>query len=1000
MDKRYWTSLEDLAATTDASARESDVRLVLESLPTVDRRSILKLLGLSLAAGALAGCRKPVEKIIPYVTQPSELTPGVANWYATTCHGCSAACGALAKVMDGRPIRLEGNPDHLMSRGGLCATGQGAIISLYDAHRQKAPAAGGTEATWESVDREIAQRLAIARSRSGRDKVVVLTGTVTGPASQAVIRDFLATFPRAEHVVYDPVSYDALREAHRQVYGQPLIPGYRFDKAEVIISFGADFLGTWLSPVEFTKQYAAGRDPGPHPSSANQGAGMSQHFQLESRLSLTGSNADYRYAIAPSEQAAYLAGLVVRVAKGLGQASPLARAMAAMDLPLGAEAEKPLARTADALLKAPGRSLVVADSNDVTVQLLALALNDLLGNVGRTVDLGRPSLQKQGRAADVARLVEEMGRGEVAVLLIHGCNPAYTYPDAGAFLAALKKVPCSISFAISPDETTAATHYHCPAHHPMESWGDAEPQAGRFSLFQPTIRPLYRTRAFEDSLLKWSGRNVTFYDYLKQHWQAKIFPRQEKVTDFATFWDQMLQRGFLEVSLPAPTVSPLKPALMAAAVQHSGRPGGSRGAGLEAEVFESLALRDGSAANNPWLQEVPDPITKITWDNCAAIAPALAREKGIEEGQWLEIVVSGGSLKIPAHIQPGQHPRTVSVALGYGRTQAGPVGNGVGVNAYPLLSAPAASLRGGAGWQTARAVEGINPVAGPAYAFARTQIHSSMEGRPIVQETTYEAYRQGHARETHHEDEEHANLWQRHEYPEYKWGMVIDLNKCTGCSACVTACDLENNVPVVGRNEVRRQREMHWLRIDRYFTGDADAPEVVHQPLPCQQCDNASCETVCPVLATVHDDQGLNVQVYNRCVGTRYCANNCAYKCRRFNFFNNISNDLTRNLALNPDVTVRSRGVMEKCSFCIQRIQAAKIQARREGRKVSDGEVQTACQQSCPADAIVFGNLVDRRSAVARQSVSPRSYRVLEELNRQPSVYYLAKIRNRDKKEG
>jgi len=983
MSKQYWTSLEDLEVTADAATVESDVRSILEGLPILDRRSFLKLIGLSLATGVLSSCSRPVEKIIPYLNQPPEITPGVASWYATTCHGCSAACGALAKVMDGRPIKLEGNPDHRLSKGGLCALGQGAVLSLYDASRQKGPSAAGSNVTWDRVDQEVRQALTNARTTKG--KVVVLTSTVTGPATRAVIRDFLSTFPNAGHIIYDPVSYDAIREAHGQAYGQPIIPGYRFDKAEVIVSFGADFLGTWLSPVEFAKRYASGRSlTGSRPR-------MSRHFQFESRLSLAGSNADYRHQIAPSQQAIYIAALTAMVAKAVAGANPATRTLAQIGLlPLSPEGERRLGKTAEALLKARGRSLIVSDSNDVSVQLAVIALNELLGNVGQTIDLTRPSLQKMGRDADMARLIEEMQRGEVAAIFIHNSNPAYTHPQADTFLEGLRKVPCSVSFATAPDETSAAAKWHCPASHPMESWGDAEPQAGRYSLFQPTLRPLYDTRSFEDSLLTWAGRGLTFHDYLKRHWQAHIFPSQSRHKDFTAFWEEVLQRGFIEVPLLSQNVTSLRwDQAVAAVKQCAGRPHLDS---LEVEVFEPVALRDGASANNPWLQELPDPITKITWSNYAAIAPALAREKGIEEGQWIEIEAGGCKVSLPAHIQPGQHPRTISIPLGYGRTQAGPVGNGVGENAYPL-----ASLKGGRRIPSAR-ITAINPL-NKKVVFARTQIHSSLEGRPIVEEALYAHLGRESPARQHHKLEAEANLWSEHEYPEYRWGLVVDLTRCIGCSSCVTACDLENNVPVVGEDEVRRSREMHWLRIDRYYKGDPEDPEVVYEPMMCQQCANASCETVCPALATVHDDQGLNVQVYNRCVGTRYCANNCAYKTRRFNFFNHISNDLTRNLALNPNVTVRSRGVMEKCTFCIQRIQEARIRARREGRKVGDGEVKAACEQSCPADAIVFGNLADPRSRVSRLAASARSFRVLEEINRQPSVYYLNKVRNRDEEE-
>ncbi|MCC6731148.1 MAG: 4Fe-4S dicluster domain-containing protein [Chthonomonadales bacterium] len=957
-------------------------------LPAVDRRSFLTLMGLTIAAGTLSGCRAPRKKIIPYLHQPPEATPGVARWYATTCHGCSASCGALAKVMDGRPIKLEGNPDHAMSKGGLCAAGQGSIVGLYDPYRQRGPTESGASVTWERVDSEIGQHLADARRQ--QRKVVVLTSSVSGPSTRALISEFLAGFPHGRHVVHDAISYDAMREAHRRVYGQPLVPGYRFDRAEVIVSFGADFLGTWLSPVEFAKQYSAGRNLA-HPDSA-----MSRHYHVESRMSLTGSNADIRYGVAPSEQGAYVAAVAAAIGREGGHAGPATGALAAAATPsLSPEAARRVETMAAALRAARGRSLVVSDSDDVSVQVAVLALNEALGNTGRTVDLARPSLQKQGSDAEMSLLVDEMRRGEVGVLIVHACNPAYTFARAGEFAEALGKVACAVSMATVPDETARAATWHCPSHHSMEAWGDAEPHAGSYSLFQPTIRPLYRTRAFEDNLLKWQGKGERFHSYLRRHWQTRLFPRQREFATFDAFWDGMLQRGYLELAASPPPPAPRLRAEAAAALREiAGRP--MAASGLELEVYEPVALRDGSDANNPWLQELPDPLTKITWDNYAAISPALAREKGIEDGQWVTVRGSAGSARapsvvLPAHIQPGQHPRTVSIALGYGRKQAGPVGSGVGVNAYPLVAmqGPRRSRRG-----IAIEIAATDGPDGRVHPFARTQIHDTMDERPLVRQATYAEFRKGLHPESFSEEEKRADLWDRHEYPEYQWSMAIDLTRCVGCSACVTACDIENNVPVVGPKEVARQREMHWMRIDRYYTGGNDDPGVLYEPLMCQHCDNASCETVCPVLATEHDNQGLNVQVYNRCVGTRYCANNCPYKVRRFNWFNNIKNDPTRSLALNPDVTVRSRGVMEKCSLCIQRIQAARIKARTEGRLVRDGEVKTACEQSCPADAIVFGNLKDPNSRVSRQGATERSFRLLEELNRRPAVCYMAKVRN------
>jgi len=983
--KKQWKNREEPAAEQNQFSRESDVGVFqrpmqdIQNSNAVDRRSFLKLVGFSAAASTLSGCAKPVERILPYVNQPPEMTPGVANWYATTCHGCPAGCGALAKVMDGRPIKLEGNPDHPLSRGGLCALGQGSIISLYDSFRQKRPTIQQSATSWEAADKEVVGHLAVAREQKG--KVVLLTGTITGPATRGVITDFIGTFPLAEHITYDPVSGAAIREAHAQAYGRSILPAYRFDQADVIVSFGTDFLGTWISPVEFTKQYASRRalplQPPKGASEPNVRQLTSCHHQFEARLSITGSNADYRYQIAPSQQLNCLTALLATVKGG----SPT------MDVPSSVAAA--LDQVARDLRAARGRSLVVSDSNNLHVQLAVIALNETLGNLGNTVDVTRFSNQKQGDEREVERLVREMAEGTVSALLIHGCNPIYSLADAKAFGDALKSVPCTISFSMYPDETATVTKYHCTVPHPIEAWGDAEPQAGRYSLFQPTLRALYDTRPFEESLMRWSGKAGSFHDSLQRHWQEKIFPYQSETRDFTVFWEQMLQRGYSEAPVTTQPLSASLPSLTAALSAETKRRTALATPEIEIDLYETVALRDGVAANNPWLQELPDPITKITWDNYASVSPGLADKRGIVEGQWVQIQSGDRTVKLPAHIQPGQHERTVSIAVGYGRDLAGPVGNGVGANVYSLT-------RGREGGLQQRAQYGsLKRVAGQRYAFALTQTEAEQHGRPIAQEVSLEEFLNGHGAHRAHIPEGKTNLWQDHDYPEYHWGMTVDLTRCTGCSACVVSCDLENNVPVVGRDEVRNQREMHWLRIDRYYSGDAAEPRVIHQPMFCQQCENASCETVCPVLATVHDDQGLNVQVYNRCVGTRYCANNCPYKVRRFNFFNHQRDDLVQNLALNPDVTVRTRGVMEKCSFCIQRIQQARIAARREDRPVRDGDVRTACQQSCPADAIVFGNMADENGQVSREKAASRGYRVLEELNRRPAVTYLSKVANK-----
>lgn len=969
----------DHAAQGSAVAHPSHATVPLSGGP--DRRTFLKLLGLSISAAALGGCRPPREKIVPYLHGQPELTPGIASWYASTCHGCPAACGMLVKVLDGRPIKLEGNPDHVLSRGGLCAVGQGSIVGLYDPYRQRVPTRKGAAVTIAEADAEITRHLQAAKTRGG--KVVIVTGPTIGPSTRSLIGEFLGQFPNGAHIVYEPLPYSPIAEGFKQACGMETAPAIRMDRARTVVSFGADFLGTWLSPVEFAKQYASRRAGG---------ADAFRHVQVEARLSLTGSNADWRYPLSPSGQAVCVAALFAEVAGRLRGIAWSAASLPPTDV-VDTRVQQIVNDLVPLLLEDRGKCLVIGDSADPAVQILLAALNYVLGNIGETLDPQRPiSLGSEDQR--LFQLVSDMEAGNVEVLIVHGCNPALSWPQREPFARALAKVACSVSTSVTPDETTALVDWHVPAHHPMEAWGDAEPQAGVYSLHQPTIRPLYRTRAFEDSLLRWMNRPEGFHAYLQAHWRKHIYPRAGGSGSFEDFWNRALQSGCVVTPPQSPTHYQLRQSVVADALRQVIQQPRSSDS-YEIELYETVALRDGTWANNPWLQELPDPVTKITWGAGAAMAEATAKSLGLREGDWISIEGAPGvRIELPVQIQPGQEDRTISVPVGYGRKLGGPIASGHGVDAYPLVR-----LEAGRRHRSGRIVSLAPQRSRAPIRFARTQPHDSMEGRDVVRED----YRT-HPREVttgpgqrklggHAADHAEANLWGKPLPSERQWGMVIDLTRCIGCSACVTACDIENNVPAVGPAEVARSREMHWMRLDRYYVGEARNPRVLFQPMLCQQCANASCESVCPALATVHDDQGLNVQVYNRCVGTRYCANNCPYKVRRFNWFDNQAKLAMRRLGLNPSVTVRSRGVMEKCSFCIQRIQEARIRSRNEGRDLSDGEVQTACQQSCPADAIVFGDLQDPNSRVARYRAHPDAYRVLEELNRQPAISYLPRRR-------
>jgi len=967
------------------------------------RREFLKAAGFTFAGALVGGCqRAPEQEAIPPLSQPEDIVAGRPSYYASTCDACRAGCGMLVKSYDGRPIKLEGNPEHPLSRGGLCAAGQAALLGLYDRLRLQHPSREGQENSWEEIDRDIRDRLHDLRGRGG---LRVLTGTVTSPTIQASVTRFLkhmrenGDFADAKHVAYDPLSCSAILDAHERTGGSRVLPRYHLDRAEVIAGFDADFLGTWLSPVEFTHAYRVGRPlTGDPPRS-------SYHVQVESRLSLTGSKADERVCVAPEEMRAVLARLAVAVARQAG--APLDAAD---------ELSPSLAgfcdRLALRLWQARGHSLVLCGSQDVPTQVVCNFINHRLENYGATLDIDRPSLQRQGSDRDLATLLHDLDAGKIAALFILDSNPVYDLPDGEGLARALRQVPLVVCCAERLDETARLARYVCPHPHYLESWGDAEAVSGVIGLRQPTIPRLGETRPVIESLAAWAGAPKPAYDLLREHWKDHVLPRQARERDFEAFWDRSVHDGYAEVDPDPDRVRPKDFNLAKAQAALQAPAAADRGQTLV--LYSKVGMPDGSHAYNPWLQELPDPISKVTWDNYACLSPDAAAQLGLGDGDVVRVEVRDGALELPVRVQPGQHDRVVAVALGYGSIVSerfagiGPpwlearptVGeNGlVGQNAAALLAWEGGTLR------YARAVEKLTKT-GKKHPLALTQTYDTLtlpahlappgqERRPLVQEIGLSRLARKPAAPPH--EDKPADLWPNdHPCPEHRWGMVIDLNACTGCSACVIACQAENNVPVVGRDEVRRHREMHWLRIDRYYSGAGAAVEVAHQPMLCQHCERAPCETVCPVLATVHSDEGLNEQVYNRCVGTRYCANNCPYKVRRFNWFAYAHEDKLQNLALNPDVTVRSRGVMEKCTFCVQRLQEAKIEARLRGEHLHDGEVQTACQQSCPARAIVFGDLNDRASQVARLRDDPRHYHTLAELNIGPAVGYLKVVRNR-----
>ncbi len=1005
--KRYWTSLDERDRAFDGTPAPEFFEVPSAVDLRTNRRGFLVAAGFGLAGATISSCsRAPVDQAIPLLVAPEALTPGRASFYSSTCAGCSAGCGLIVKSRDGRPIKLEGNPDHPVSRGGVCALGQASILGLYDSQRLVAPTHEGRPIAWDEADRAIVQALDQVRQQGGA--VRVLTGTMTSPTTRAWIGSFLGTFADARHVSYDALSASAVLDAHEQTHGVRRLPRYHFDRAEVIVGIDADFLGTWISPVEYTAGYRRGRV-------LDGGTGhLSYHVQFESRMSLTGAKADHRLPVAPADAGLVLKHLADRVARLAGTVSA-----SAVDLP-GPPPVAPafLDEVAGRLWTARTRSLVVCGIEDIGLQVVCNTINHTLGAYGPTIDLDRPSLQRVGSDRDLEALLGEIAQGAVAALVVAGVNPVFELPGGGELADQLKKLPLVISLADHVDETSSAARYVCPDRHFLESWGDAEPVAGLVSVTQPLVEAIGGSRPFVESLAAWSGTPGTAYELLRASWRQSIHPRRLNDVPFDEFWDRAMHDGFVEVqpaatatrafAMVAPTAAPAVPPL----------PEGA----LALVLYPKVAMLDGRGAHNPWLHELPDPISKVTWDNYACLSPATAARLGVAEGDVVRVETGadGGqatAIELSVCLQPGQHDAVVAVALGYGRmgterfatvgpqwfearTTVGDDGR-VGRNAAPF-----GRLSGGVLRYSGAPVRVIPT--GRQRPLALTQSHHSIDvpanlapagarRRPIVQETTLAAYQKDPASGAHEHHLPKTDLWPAdHQYTGHRWKMVVDLTACTGCSACVIACQAENNVPVVGRDEVLRHREMHWMRIDRYYADRADGGvDVIQQPMLCQHCENASCETVCPVLATVHSEEGLNQQVYNRCVGTRYCANNCAYKVRRFNWFDYPREDRLQNLALNPDVVVRSRGVMEKCSFCVQRIQNSKLEAKRLGESLAADAVQTACQQSCPAQAIVFGDANNPDSRVAQLMKDPRHYRVLEELNVGPSVGYLTLVRNR-----
>jgi MoCo/4Fe-4S cofactor protein with predicted Tat translocation signal len=1090
MSKKYWRGLPELHNSPEFQEQQKNE--FAEPLPLMEgegdsgngtsRRDFLKVMGFSTAAVALAACETPVNRAIPYVVKPEEITPGVANFYATTFYDGHDFASILVKTREGRPIKIEPNDLKGLSHSGTNARVQASVLGLYDNARLKEPWLKGVPTTWKSVDDAAAQSMSGATIR-------ILTSTIISPSTKAVISEFIEKHPNTKHVTYDAVSYNALSKANKNVFGKAVVSSYDFSKARVVVGIACDFLGNWLSGEEFSKQYSQTRKV------TKQNPEMSRHYHFETNLSMTGANADYRYMVKPSELGKVAVALFNEVAASTGNT----RASGENNIS-NPDAAKAIKQVADKLVANKGRSLVVAGINDEGVQTLVNGINKMLDNYGKTVDVENHLNFRQGDDAEFAALVADMAAGKVNVLMTYNCNPVYSAPASLKFEAAYKKVATRISFAQILDETAQLATMVCPDHHYLESWGDANPKKGVYTLQQPAINPVFAqprhegTRQFQSTLLKWSGMKTDYLAYLQGYWSNRIFPNQGRFGDFATFWGNALHDGAVKI-LPnresATAITPIakdstgKPLINAVAAvisdlsPESDKSGEKdkdvpkkeekktesaeaensvpaadynkaasmatalKGGKFELYVYEKMSLGNGNYSNNPWLMELPDSISRVTWDNYVTMSPLDVKELNLNEmlrqdidGSVVDLTINGITVKVPVYPQPGQTPGTIGLALGYGRNaETLKVAHGVGVNAFQFMTIVNGTIQ-------PVAVGASIADTGDSHRFGATQVQHTIMGREeyLLREVSLKEYKD-HDKNywnppveltMHGGGKKHVNevdLWAAFPRPGHKWGMSIDLNLCFGCGACVVACTAENNVAVVGKKEVSRQRDMHWLRIDRYYSSDmtvekgkeeglsskrtyiemenpSSNPKVTFQPMMCQHCNHAPCETVCPVLATSHSTEGLNMMTYNRCIGTRYCANNCPYKVRRFNWFNyngnedfadiNPAQQELGRMVLNPDVVVRSRGVMEKCSMCQQRLQAGKLEAKKAGTPLKDGSVKTACQAACSSGAIIFGDLNDTESMVAMDRADDRTYFLLEDIGVKPTTSYKVKVRNQD----
>ncbi|MBE1161533.1 TAT-variant-translocated molybdopterin oxidoreductase [Dyella acidiphila] len=948
---RFWRALEELADDPVFRRELGDAVPQLASVMSMDRRHFLQLLGASLAFGGLAACSGPPGgKLVPWISQPNGMTPGVPQFYATALAYGGDVLGVLVESRDGRPTKLEGNPQHPASFGATGPLPQAAVLELWDPDRSQQPLHRGHADSWDAF----AQVAAKLRMDCGQDGsgLYVLSGRLQSPTSMAQRDALLHRFPGASWHEYEPVADDNAEQGAQLAFGKPMVSRYHIEHADVILSLEADFLGDMPGRVAHARAFAGRRDPS---------SPMSRLYVAEATPSLTGSMADHRWTLRSADIAVFARELATEL--GVNGSKAIGGS--------GVSAARVKAVAAD-LLAHRGSSLVMAgESQPPPVHALAHVLNEHLGNAGKTVDYLEGNPRSSGNLADLCMALR---RDDVETLIVLESNIAYSAPADLPFAELLQDVPQLIHWGLYVDETAALADWHLPATHTLENWSDLRAQDGTTSVVQPLIAPLYQGRSVHELLALLMGDTTQDgLSIVQQHWQATLGDAD------AAAWQHSLGRG-IALAAPAAAMPPPTQREFLAGWQPARQPDDA----LELTFRPDPTVWDGRYANNGWLQELPKPLTQLTWSNAALISPALAATYALHNGDVITLEHGGSKLEAPVWIMPGQAGRSITVHLGYGRRAAGRVGSNLGFDAYPLRSsAQAWAAQGVTITKTGRSVE-----------LAGTQQHFQMEAPAPVREVTL-AQLMAEPDIVGRDNVTPPSFYPQQPPGEYAWGMTVDLNACIGCKGCSIACQAENNIPVVGADQVRREREMHWIRVDRYYAGSPENPSIHHQPVPCMHCEHAPCELVCPVGATVHDQEGLNVQVYNRCIGTRFCSNNCPYKVRRFNFLQ-FSDLTTESLKAqrNPDVSVRNRGVMEKCTYCIQRIEEAHITADKAQRRIADGDIVTACQAACPTQAIRFGDISDPHSEVAKAKASPRRYDLLAELNTRPRTSYLAAVRN------